>query len=170
LINKGDVVYGNPRTLRRNRGLNYCDIPTYKQEVVVRYIPGPHLEYFEKDSTRLFEGQSFTYIQGDRMGSRLKATKPIPFQKPTQLPSDPIPFGAIQVPPDGNPIVLMADRQTTGGYPRIGTVISIDIPKLAQLQLGGKVQFQPVTIEEAQSLNILQQKTFNIWNKTTRFN
>ena len=64
--------------------------------------------------------------------------------------------GAIQVPPDGQPIVLMADRQTTGGYPRLGHVIRADVPKLAQLWLGDRVSFRAVTLEEAREALLAQ--------------
>jgi len=58
----------------------------------------------------------------------------------------------VQLPPGGDPIVLMADRQTTGGYPRIGQVASIDLPLLAQLKAGDRVRFRPASLEEAQRL------------------
>lgn len=64
--------------------------------------------------------------------------------------SDAIPFGGIQVPPNGQPIILMADRQPTGGYPRIGTVISTDLPKIAQLPPKSELSFYPISVEEAQ--------------------
>jgi antagonist of KipI len=70
--------------------------------------------------------------------------------------SEPVAPGTIQLPPDGQPIVLMADRQTTGGYPRLGHVIRADVPKLAQLWLGDPVTFRAVTLDEArQSLHEL---------------
>jgi allophanate hydrolase subunit 2 len=66
--------------------------------------------------------------------------------------SDGIPLGAVQVPPDGQPIVMLADRQTTGGYPKIATVISADIPLLAQCMPGqSRVRFKAVGIEEARA-------------------
>lgn len=63
--------------------------------------------------------------------------------------SEPVAPGTIQLPPNGQPIVLMADRQTTGGYPRLGHVIRADVPKLAQLWLGDAVTFRAVTLDEA---------------------
>ena len=66
--------------------------------------------------------------------------------------SDGIPLGAVQVPPDGQPIVMLADRQTTGGYPKIATVISADVPLLAQCTPGqSRVRFEAVSVEEAQA-------------------
>jgi allophanate hydrolase subunit 2 len=66
--------------------------------------------------------------------------------------SEGICHGAVQIPPDGQPIVLLNDRQTIGGYPKIGAVIAIDTAKLAQLGCGGKVRFESISIEEAHNL------------------
>ena len=66
--------------------------------------------------------------------------------------SDGIAFGSIQIPPNGQPIIMMADRQTVGGYPKIGTVISVDLPLLAQAKPGMRVNFIEVSIELAQEL------------------
>ena len=66
--------------------------------------------------------------------------------------SDGAVFGSIQVPSDGNPIVLMADRQTTGGYTKIGTIITADLPRLSQLPIGDGITFDIVSVEEAQEI------------------
>jgi 5-oxoprolinase (ATP-hydrolysing) subunit C len=66
--------------------------------------------------------------------------------------SDGIAFGSIQVPGHGQPIVLLADRQTTGGYPKIATVISADLPALGRVRIGDKISFAQITVEEAQQL------------------
>jgi antagonist of KipI len=60
--------------------------------------------------------------------------------------------GTLQLPPDGNPILLMADRQTTGGYPRLGEVATVDLPKAAQLRPGEELRFEPVSLDAAQEL------------------
>lgn len=90
--------------------------------------------------------------QSDRMGCRLDGPQ-LEAADPEQgmdIVSDGIAFGAIQVSNQGQPIVLLADRQTTGGYAKIGTVISCDLPKLAQAMPGAAVHFAPVTVEAAQ--------------------
>ena len=69
--------------------------------------------------------------------------------------------GTIQVPADGQPIVLMADRQTTGGYPTIATVISADLPALAQARPGAKVSFRAVSVDEAQDRAVEVEKTLS---------
>ncbi|MGA9224818.1 MAG: KipI antagonist, partial [Mesobacillus sp.] len=74
--------------------------------------------------------------------------------------SDAIPPGGIQVPASGEPIILMAERQTTGGYPRIGTVVSVDLPALAQALPGSVIRFKEISIEEAQALYLRRKKIF----------
>jgi antagonist of KipI len=76
------------------------------------------------------------------------------------LASSPVAPGTIQVPPDGQPIVLLADAQTIGGYPQIGHVISVDLPVVAQLRPGDTVQFDPVSLETAHDLAAAQEKAF----------
>ena len=70
-------------------------------------------------------------------------------QKPRELLSEAVTFGTIQVPADGHPIILMADRPTTGGYAKIAQVIAVDLPVLAQMKPGSKVRFQAITLEAA---------------------
>ena len=86
------------------------------------------------------------------MGLRL-AGLTIESKSGTDIVSDGIVFGSIQVTAAGNPIVLMADHQTTGGYAKIATVLSLDLPKLAQARPGDKVRFEKITAEEAQALH-----------------
>lgn len=81
--------------------------------------------------------------------------------------SDAIPAGGIQVPSNGQPIILMAERQTTGGYARIATIISVDLPLLAQAMPGTKVRFAEITVEEAQELYRKQRKLFNVLSIAT---
>ena len=71
--------------------------------------------------------------------------------------SEAVSFGTIQVPPDGNPIILMADCQTTGGYPKIAQVASVDLPRLAQMMPGQTVRFELISLDEAQRLYLARQ-------------
>ena len=71
--------------------------------------------------------------------------------------SEGVSFGTIQVPPDGNPIILMADCQTTGGYPKIAQVASVDLPRLAQMMPGQTVRFELISLDEAQRLYLARQ-------------
>jgi antagonist of KipI len=93
----------------------------------------------------------------DRMGIRLEGPRIGPATaKVADTYSEPVALGTIQVPPNGLPIVLMADRQTVGGYPKIGTVITVDIGRLAQMAPGDAVRFSEITLDEAQSLLIAE--------------
>lgn len=84
----------------------------------------------------------------DRMGYRFQG-EPLEFSRPLEMLSHAIQFGAVQVPPNGQPIVLMADAQTTGGYPKIAHVIEADLGRLAQVRLGSQIQFEMVDLAQA---------------------
>jgi antagonist of KipI len=84
----------------------------------------------------------------DRTGTRFKG-RHLKLKEPREMVSQPVVFGSVQVPPDGQPIVLMSERQTIGGYPQIGHVISADIPKLARAWPGTQVRFREVDLDEA---------------------
>ena len=90
------------------------------------------------------------------MGCRLKREEPIHHLGDGNIITDGIAFGSIQIPTNGQPIIMLADRQSTGGYTKIGTVISVDLPKLAQSVPGYRVRFIHVGIELAQKLYIRQ--------------
>ncbi|MEH7222256.1 biotin-dependent carboxyltransferase family protein [Bacillus sp. JJ1566] len=151
-IKDGDILYGTLRAIRKSTGLARHLIPSFRKEIVVRAIPGPHEDYFTEDAIEQFFTNSFQAVQGDRMGYRLKGTMPLQHRDKTEIASDAIPLGGIQVPSSGEPIILLADRQTTGGYPRIATVISVDIYKIAQLPPGGTIRFKRCSIETAHEL------------------
>jgi len=124
-------------------------IPKYSYQIELRVILGPQDNYFTEEGIRTFLNFDYTVSnQADRMGYRLDGPR-IQHKGKTDILSDGIPLGTIQVPGDGLPIILLADRPTTGGYPKIGTVISIDIPKLAQAKPGDKVRFHQIKEDEA---------------------
>ena len=115
----------------------------------LRAMAGPHEAMFPADTVDLFFSARFTLMpSSNRMGYRLEGP-PIMRVQQTELLSAATPVGSVQVPASGHPIVLMADRQTTGGYPRIATVISADIALAGQLAPGDWVQFVPCTRSEA---------------------
>ena len=109
-------------------------------------------------ASRLSWGSEYTVTnEFDRMGCRLEG----PFIAPKEtsdIISDGIAFGAIQVPSHGKPIILLADRQTTGGYGKIATVASVDIPKLVQRKTDDKIHFKAITVQEAQALYVEEMK------------
>jgi 5-oxoprolinase (ATP-hydrolysing) subunit C len=115
----------------------------------IRFVPGPQNDHFSPETFAAFCAATYTLSpRSDRMGYRL--TGPVlSHLSGHDIVSDGIAFGAIQVPGNGQPIVLMADRQPTGGYPKIGTVIRADLPRLAQSRPGQSLRFVPVTVDEA---------------------
>lgn len=125
-------------------------IPRYEKNITLRVIAGPDLAAFTQEGIQNFYRSSYTVTsQSDRMGYRLKGPAVTLIDKADIL-SEAVPFGAIQIPGDGLPLILMADRQTTGGYARIGTVITVDIPLLAQALPGNTLRFQEFPLKEAQ--------------------
>ena len=112
-------------------------------------IPGPHDALFTPEALELFFGARFTLsTQSNRMGYRLDGP-PLMHGPESDILSDATPVGSVQVPKSGQPILLMADRQTTGGYPKIATVIAADLPTAGQLAPGDWVSFAPCTRREA---------------------
>ena len=97
--------------------------------------------------------------ESDRMGYRLLDTR-LDMPKREDLLSEGVAFGTIQLPPDGNPIVLMADRQVTGGYPRIGDLASVDLGLAAQLKPGDRLRFERVSLTQAQQLWVTQERAY----------
>lgn len=129
------------------------------QEVVIRVVKGTEFDRFTDESLKAFENSTFTVSkEADRMGYRLEGERPLETKEKFDLYSEAVTFGTVQVPPSGHPIILMADCQTTGGYPKIAQVISADLPKLAQLQPFAKIRFQFISLEEAQKLKIQQEQ------------
>jgi allophanate hydrolase subunit 2 len=112
-------------------------------------ILGPQDDRFTAEGIRAFlEGPYDVTPQADRMGYRLKGPE-ITHARGHDIVSDGIPLGGIQVPGEGQPIVLLVDRQTTGGYTKIATVIGADIGAIGQTRPGQRIRFRRVTLEEA---------------------
>lgn len=124
--------------------------PAFPGEAVIRCIPGPQEDAFTEEGIAAFYGSAYTVTpESDRMGMRL-AGPVIAAKNGSDIVSDGIVFGSIQVPKSGLPIILMADHQTTGGYAKIATAVSLDLPILAQAVPGTKIRFQRVCVEEIQ--------------------
>ncbi|WP_416829336.1 biotin-dependent carboxyltransferase family protein [Ectobacillus polymachus] len=118
----------------------------------IRVIRGEHFEAFTEVSQEQLFTEAFTISsQSNRMGYRVSGA-PLQLQKPFELLSEAVCHGTIQVPPEGNPIILLADRQTTGGYPRMAQVVTADLPILAQMKPGDQIRFQLIGIKEAERL------------------
>jgi len=121
-------------------------VPTH----IIRVIKSSEYERFTPSSKDAFESEQWKLqSSSNRMGYRLAGTSPLELIEPTQMSSHGVDIGMIQVPPQGQPIVLMADAQTTGGYPKIATVINADIGLMAQIRFGKICQFVVVDLEQA---------------------
>lgn len=126
-------------------------MPHYGSDVTVRVIPGPQVGQFTARGIETFYSNSYTVSErSDRQGVRLDGPAIEAVDDRYDIVSDAVVTGAIQVPGDARPIVLLADRQTTGGYPKIGVVATVDIPLLAQAAPGTAVRFARISVEEAQ--------------------
>ena len=137
------------------------DLDEFDQEdAVLRVVMGPQDDKFSRQGIETFLKSEYTVTSDfDRMGCRLEG--PIIAPKTTSdIVSDGIAFGSVQVPSQGKPIILLADRQTTGGYAKIATVASVDIPKLVQRKTDHTIRFKAITVQEAQKLYQMQEKEF----------
>lgn len=118
----------------------------------LRVVPGPQEDMFSDEGIRSFYGNEFVLTaQCDRMGYRLDGPE-VGTVAGSDIISDGIAFGAVQIPSHGRPIIMLADRQTTGGYAKIATVASVDIPKLVQCRPGDAVMFERISLDQAQDL------------------
>ena len=128
---------------------------------VIRVIKGTNFDYFSKEAKNIFLNEKYTVTRlVDRMGMRLDGPR-LENLINTNIKSEGLIRGIIQVPADGKPIILLSDHGTIGGYPKIATVISSDLDKVAQLTPGTKIRFKEVNLEEAEKL-------FNEYNKETK--
>ena len=136
-----------------SRKLELEDVHEFeKNETVLRVVMGPQDNLFSKQGIATFLESEYTVTSDfDRMGCRLEGPYIAP-KKSSDIISDGIALGSVQVPSHGKPIILLADRQTTGGYAKIATVASVDIPKLVQRKTDHKIHFQPISVQEAQEL------------------
>lgn len=145
-----------PFFLSRKLNINEFD----QEDATLRVVMGPQDNMFSKQGIETFLTNEYTVTSDfDRMGCRLEG----PFIAPkttSDIISEGIALGSIQVPSHGKPIILLADRQTTGGYAKIGTVATVDIPKLVQRKTDHKIRFQAITVQEAQKLYLEEEKEY----------
>ncbi|SFS90472.1 biotin-dependent carboxyltransferase family protein [Marininema halotolerans] len=153
-LEQGDQIpLGSAKVMRSfRRWLAVGERPHYKKSIRLRVVLGPQASMFVKGALETLFTTSFEITpHADRMGYRLKGS-PLSYQERADILSDATAPGSIQVTQEGQPIILMADRQTTGGYGKIATVISTDLSILAQASPGHKVTFAPIDVEEAHRL------------------
>ncbi|HHQ8914706.1 TPA: biotin-dependent carboxyltransferase family protein [Bacillus cereus] len=140
-------------------------LPKYKKHPKLRVIADFEYDQFTEESRKAFFTKEYKVSNyTDRMGYRVEG-EVLNRMEEKEILSSTVTFGTIQVPNGGQPIILMADRQTTGGYPRMGNIISVDLPLLAQLKPGDYVSFENITLEEAEQLYIEQEVNMNLLKK-----
>jgi antagonist of KipI len=156
----GDVLpLGSPPAGRRGPVPHGPAITLPGGHARLRILPGPQRERFALNALDRLQSEPYTiHPASDRMGYRLEGP-PIAHAVTTEMISDPTPLGALQIPLSGQPILLMADRQTTGGYPKLAVVISADIGLAGQLGPGDTIAFAICTRHEALAALIAQERT-----------
>ena len=129
----------------------------------IRVIKGTNFNYFSEDSKRIFFEKEFTVSKlSDRMGMRLEGSK-IENVIDTNIKSEGLLKGVIQVPADGNPIIMLSDHGTIGGYPKIGVVASVDYDRLVQISPGSKIKFKEIKLSDAETLfKLYEMETHNL--------
>ena len=149
----------NSHFLNSSRKLEYLNSKIEN----IRVIKGTNFDYFSEEGKKIFFENEFTVTKlSDRMGMRLEGDK-IENVVDTNIKSEGIIKGVIQVPTDGNPIIMLSDHGTIGGYPKIGVVISADYDKLVQLPPGSKIKFKEIELSEAEMLfKLYQMETQNL--------
>ena len=132
----------------------------------IRIIEGTNYNYFSKEAKNIFLSKDFIVSKlSDRMGMRLEGSK-LENTVDTNIRSEGLIKGVIQVPADGNPIIMLSDHGTIGGYPKIAVVITADYDKLVQLPPGMKIKFKSITLKEAENIyNLYNLETENILNQ-----
>jgi biotin-dependent carboxylase-like uncharacterized protein len=151
-LRRGDELSwgaGRPHAARRVRP---ASIPVYARDTTARVVLGPQADRFTAHGIRTFLEESYEMLpQSDRMGARLRGPA-IGHARGHDIISDGVPLGGVQVVGDGQPIVLLVDRQSTGGYTKIATVCSFDIGRIGQVRPGERVRFAEVRVAEAHEL------------------
>jgi len=153
VLKAGDVIKcGQAKRPARVREVPADMIPLYPSDIVIRAIPGPQDDFFREGLEILFQSDFMVSTKADRMGYRLQGPN-VELKKgmPKSIISEPTMPGGVQIPADEQPIILMVE-QTVGGYTKIVTVISVDLPKVAQATPGDTIRFEKVSLETAHSL------------------
>lgn len=137
-------------------------IPIFKKDTPIRVIKGRNFHQFTKESQKSFFYEAFFITpQSDRMGYRLSGPL-LTLEKEEEMILEAVGFGTIQVPTNGNPIILLADRQPTGVYPKIGQVASVDLTLIAQAKPGEVLLFSEISHREAQFLYLQRERQLQI--------
>ena len=161
LIDAQEIILNASKSIS-NRQLNFVN----SKIEYIRVIKGTNINYFSEDSINNFFSREFEVTKlTDRMGMRLKGIK-LNNIKNTNIKSEGLVKGTIQVPADGDPIILLSDHGTIGGYPKFGVIISADYDKLVQIPPGSKIKFKEIELKDAENLyKLYDMETNNILNK-----
>ena len=146
----GDKIFIKNSKLLMNKEtqISYTQVP----DNIIRVIKGTNFDFFSSEVQNIFFEQKFSVTKlADRMGVRLSGQK-LENTVSTNIKSEGIIKGCIQVPADGNPIIMLSDHGTIGGYPKIGVVISADLDRVGQMTPGSMINFKEVSLEEAQNI------------------
>ena len=154
---KINILNINPNQVKKK--LNYVNTKIER----IRVIKGTNYDYFSEEGKKIFFEKEFTVSKlSDRMGMRLEGQK-IENIVDTNIRSEGLIKGVIQIPADGDPIIMLSDHGTIGGYPKIGVVISADYDKLVQLLPGSKIKFQEIELSNAETLfKLYEMETQNL--------
>ncbi len=172
-LESGDRIKVNrrnmPTPVLMHRQISPWVIPPYSDSPTIRILPGAEFEGLTNESREKFFNQEFTIsTTSDRMGFRLEG-EPIEMSDRQELVSAAVGHGTVQALPDDQLIVLLADHQTTGGYPRLAHVISRDLPLIGQLGPGDKFTFQMTTVEEAEQLKLEFERNLKFLRAGSKF-
>ena len=170
---KANIGSNNGKKLENNQKINILNINSnlvkkklnYVNSRIerIRVIKGTNFDYFSDEGKKTFFKKEFTVSKlSDRMGMRLEGPK-IKNIVDTNIRSEGLIKGTIQITADGNPIIMLSDHGTIGGYPKIGVVISADFDKLVQLVPGSKIKFQEIELSDAETLyKLYEMETQNL--------
>ena len=156
------IYINNSKGILKNKKINFLN----SKIEFIRILKGTNFDYFTEKSIKKFFSEDFIVTKlTDRMGMRLKGPI-LDNNKETNIRSEGLIKGVIQVPADGNPIIMLSDHGTIGGYPKIGVVISADYDKLVQLPPNAKIKFKLVDLNEAEKLfKFYKMETDNLLNQ-----
>ena len=153
ILQIGDELDGNARPSAGTTRPSQVVPASHAPQQRIRVTSGPQYEAFDDDAKSSFLASNFTVSNlTDRQGARLDGAEISAIGGKHDIVSDPAYMGAVQVPADGKPIILLADRQPTGGYAKIASVISADLPSVVQKAPGSDISFELIEIEQAQDL------------------
>ena len=160
LMQGDEIAFRKPASCPPNVEQRVMEPDAFNGSYTVRVLMGPQEDRFTKEGIDTFLSATYTVTnEFDRMGYRLTGPK-IQHVTDGNIITDGITFGAIQVPDGGEPIIMLSDRQTTGGYAKIASVINVDMPMIAQCKAGDTVRFVRTDIETAQDAFIAQKQKY----------